>query len=139
MWNIHRESRNTWNTDDSLVWFRYKTFIYLFKFKVFRYEERETQFLSMLTFPSNPTMCNPHRKQLVWPRRAPKIDFLPLDSNLNLLTVFFQIPKSSALPGMTSFTSPVTFPIWGFYCDISDFHICPVRTREHLHSMCAPN
>ena len=28
---------------------------------------------------------------------------------------------------MTSFTSPVKFPIWGFYCDISDCHIIPAR------------
>ena len=36
-------------------WFRYETFYYPFEFKVFRNEERETQFLSILTFPSNPT------------------------------------------------------------------------------------
>ena len=30
------------------------------------------------------------------------------------VTVFFQIPKSSALPGMTSFTSPVPFSYLGF-------------------------
>ena len=35
----------------------------------------------------------------------------------------FQIPKSSALPGMMSFTSPVPFPLWSFYFDISDCHI----------------
>ena len=39
-----------------------------------------------------------------WSRRG---DYLPLDSNLNCF--FFQIPKSSALPGMTSFTSPNPF------------------------------
>ena len=34
-----------------------RNFFYLFEFKVLRHEERETQFLSMLTFPSNPTTC----------------------------------------------------------------------------------
>ena len=34
-----------------------KLFIYFFEFKVFRHKERETQFLSMLTFLSNPTTC----------------------------------------------------------------------------------
>ena len=42
----------------TLFWFRYETFIYLFEFKVFRHEERETQFLSMLNFPSDPTTCS---------------------------------------------------------------------------------
>ena len=52
----------------------------------------------------------------------------------------FSNPKilSSSLPGMTSFTSPVLFTIWGFYFNISDCHIHP-RVREHLHSMCALN
>ena len=83
--------RKTRNNYDFLFlfWFRYETFIYLFELKVFRHEERETQFLSMLTFPSDPR-C----KLLVWPRRAPKIDLLRPSPNLN--SVFFQIPKSSA-------------------------------------------
>ena len=46
-----------------------------------------------------------------------------------LTNCFFQIPKSSALSGMTSITSPVIFPIWGFYCDISDCHIRPARVN----------
>ena len=33
-----------------------ETFIYLFEFKAFRHEERETQFLTMLTFPSDPLL-----------------------------------------------------------------------------------
>ena len=57
------------------------------------------------------------------------------------LTVFFQIPKSSVLPGMTSFTSLVPFPIWGFYCDISDCHIRRLRVNTctqcvHLTNPC---
>ena len=88
--------------------------------KVFRYEEGETQFLSMLTFPSEPHhVRHPWRKLLVWPWWAPKIDFLRLSPNLNYC-FFFKSPKTSALPGITSFTSPVLFTIWGFYCDISD-------------------
>ena len=62
--NVHNalESKNTRNTYDSLLWLRYETFYYLFEFNVFRHEERETQFLSMLTFPSDLTTCGPRRK-----------------------------------------------------------------------------
>ena len=56
------------------------------------------------------------------------------------LTAFLQISKSSAtLPGMTSFTSPDPFPIWGFYCDICDCYILPVNTCiqcVHLTNPC---
>ena len=83
----------------------------------------------MLTFPSDPTTCGTFRRpQLVSPRRAPKIDFLRPSPKLNYC-FFFKSPKSSALPGMTSFTSPVIFPIWGFYCDIFDCHIHPARVN----------
>ena len=64
--------------------FRYETFYYLFEFKVFWHEERETQFLSMLTFLSEPHhVRNPLCKLLVCPRRAPKIDFLRPSPNFN--------------------------------------------------------
>ena len=49
---------------------------------------------------------------------------------------FFQIPKSSGLLGITSFTSLVPFPIWGFYCDISDCHIHPARVWTLALNVC---
>ena len=121
-----QETRNTY---DSLFWFRYETFYYLFEFKVFRHEERETQFLSKLTFPSDPTTYG----------SPPKTTGLASTSSDNRLasskpkshlTGFFSNPKihSPSLPGMTSFTSPVLFEIWGFYSDICDCYILPART-----------
>ena len=38
--------RKARNTSDSLFWFRYETLIYLFEFKLFRHEERETHTIS---------------------------------------------------------------------------------------------
>ena len=57
-----------------------------------------------------------------------KINSLRLSPNLNS-PLLFKITKnpSISLPGMMLFTSPVTFPIWGFYYDICDCHILPVR------------
>ena len=57
-----------------------------------------------------------------------KINLLRLSPNLNSL-LLFKITKnpSPSLPGMMSFTPPVIFPIWGFYCDICDCHILPAR------------
>ena len=65
--NIHmrigiRKARNTYN---SLFWFKYETFYYLFEFKVFWHEERETQFLQQ-------TRGTFHRPQLVLLRRDQK-------------------------------------------------------------------
>ena len=53
---------------------------------------------------------------------------------------FFSNPKilSPSLPGMTSYTSPVIFPIWVFIVTSVIVTSSP-RAREHLHSMCAPN
>ena len=53
------------------LWFRYETFYYLFEFKVFRHEERETQFLQQT------------RGAFRRPLRAPKIVYLLQASNLN--------------------------------------------------------
>ena len=132
--NVHknRNPKNTRNTYDTLFWFRYETFYYLFEFKVFRHEERETHnFFLCWLFHLIPTTCGAHRKLLVWRRRAPKIGLLLLASNLNCL-LFFQIPKSSALPGITSFTSPVQFSI--FFIVTYLIVTSALRAREHLHS-----
>ena len=37
---------------------------------------------------------------------------------------------------MSSFTSPVLFAIWGFYCDICDCHILPARTWTPALNVC---
>ena len=84
--------RKAQNAYDSLFWFGYETFIYLFEFKVFRRKERETQFLSMLTFPSDPTTCGTFcRPQLVLPRWDQNSTTF-LKTRIST-TVFFQISK----------------------------------------------
>ena len=120
--------RKTRNTYDSLFWFRYETFIYPFEFKVFLHEERETQFLPMRTFPSDPTTCGTP-PQTIGLASASSENQLPSSSVESQLTAFFSNSKilSPSLPGMTSFASPVTYPVWGFYCDICDCHIRPAR------------
>ena len=132
----------------TFFWFRYETFYYLSEFRFF--EENETKFLSMLTFPraapppqttglalassENRLPSSKPKSQLTrscghpvdpnWSARS-RNQLAPSKSETQLTVFFFKSPKSSALPGMTSFTSPVLFPIWGFYCDISDCHIRP--------------
>ena len=131
--NIHKHIgiRKHWK-HWRLSWFRYETFIYLFEFKASRQEERETMLtirtasaLDSLTQQTLGTFRRPQtaltsassENQLV----LYKSESQPFFSNSQIL--------STSLPEMTSFTSPVPFPIWDFYCDIC----------EHLHSMCAPN
>ena len=89
--------------------------------------ERHTQFLSKLTFPSDPTTCGTFRR----PQKSTIFCKTRISTNCFLCFFFkFQHPP---LLGMTSFTSPVSLSVWVFYCDISYCHIRP-RAREHLHS-----
>ena len=120
-------------------WFRYETFIYLFEFKVFWHEERETQFLSMLTFPFDPTTCGPLSQTtgLASVSSENRLSSSRLESQL---TAFFSNPQilSSSLPGTTSFTSPVLF-LSGVFIVTSPIVTSAPCAHEHLHSMCAPN
>ena len=93
----------------------------------------------MLTVSSDPTnACAPRNKQLDRPHPDSNPNSLRLSSNLNSL-LLFKITKnpSPSLPGMMSFTSPVSCSIWGFYCHICDCHILPARVWTPA-LMCAP-
>ena len=106
----------------------------------FRHEERETQFFyadchlcwlssSALNSLTQPTHARTVVHKLHWPRSGPKNQLASSKFKSQLL-LLFKITKnpSPSLPDMTSFTSPVLFPIWGFCCDICDCYIIPVRT-----------
>ena len=117
-------------------WFRYETFYYLFEFKVFRHEERETQFLSMLTFLSDPATCSTP-PQTTGLASASSENQLLSSSVESQLTVFFQIPKSSAHRFRAwRHSRPRSFPIWGFYCDICDCHILPACAWTPALNVC---
>ena len=85
---------------------------------------RPSSALNSLTQPTRTR--TPQSTKLPGLATGPKINSLRPSPNLNSL-LLFKITKnpSPSLPGMTSFTSPVLFPIWGFYCDICDCHILP--------------
>ena len=97
----------------------------LFTFSSWRFfdmrREKHNFFLCWL-FHLTPTTCSPRHKLLVWPRRALKIDFLTQSLNLNEL--FFSNSKILSTSGHDVIHIPIfLFPIWGFYCDISDCHV----------------
>ena len=128
-----------------LSWYRYKTFI-TFKFR-FSHEERETQFFyadcsSIVSFQltdSTIARAHPAVHKVTGLAQVWKINLLCLSSNLNslLLCKITKNPRPS-LPGMTSFTSPVKFPIWGFYCDchIACMHVNTCTQCVHLTNPC---
>ena len=102
----------------------------------FRHEEVETHFFyadcssivsSQLTDPTNARAHSAVHK-LDGSHPDSNFNSLRLSPNLNHL-LSFKITKnpSPSLPAMTSFISPVTFPIRGFYYDICDCHILPAR------------
>ena len=114
----------------------------------------------MLTFPSEPHhVWHPRRKLLVWPRRAPKIDFLRLSPNLksqltqptrgarsaqsrlasprseSQLTAFFQIPKVLSASGHDGIHVPGPISYLGFLL----WHLWlshPPRTRVSTYAQC---
>ena len=142
--NVHRmfigigiwKTRNAWR----LSWSRYETFIYLFEFKVFRHEERERDthnFFLCWLFHLTPTTCGtpPQTTSLASASFGNRL----ASSKPQISTKsFFSNPKilSPSIPGITSFTSPVIFPIWGFYCDICDCHILPARAWTLALNVC---
>ena len=69
---------------------------------------------------------------------APRNKQLDSPRSKSQLTAFFKIPKnpSPSLPGMTSSTSPVPFPIWGFYYDICDWHILHAQAWTPALNVC---
>ena len=118
---------------------------FLFTFLSLRFSdmrERDTQFLSMLTFPSDPTTNGPHRKLLVWPRRAPKIDLFRPSPNLNTLFFVCFYFKFQNPPLIASGHGVIHVPGHIFYLGFlltSLIVTSAPHAREHLHSMCAPN
>ena len=127
MWYVHKESRNIRN------WFRYETFITLLSLRFFDMRRERHNFFNKRAA---------HFVDPNWSGLENRLHSSRLESQLfrsefkSQQFFFFQIPKSSALPSMTSFTSPVPFTIWGFYCDISDCHICPACTRVNTCTQC---
>ena len=127
--------RKTWNIDDFLG---SGTKLLLPSLSLsFWHEERETHtiFLCWLfahrqlsTHWPNQRTCAPRSPQtgLASPRLESQ---LASSKSKSQLLLFFKITKnpSPSLSGMTSFTSPVLFSIWGFYCNICDCHILPER------------
>ena len=98
-----------------LSWFRYETFITLFKFRFSTQGERDTIF-TMLTVLSDPSNARVHPAANNWtglaqtliPNRSVKVQIS--------IHCFFKITKnpSPSLLSMTSFTSPVVILYLGF-------------------------
>ena len=125
MWNIQRESRETLTTFCSSG----TKLLLPSGLLGFRDEEIEIQILLCWLFHlTRQRAAHPAAKnwtdltQIRIPTR-----FVPSQISTNCF--FFEIHKnpSPSLPDMTSFTSPVVFPIRGFYYDICDCHILPSR------------
>ena len=139
---MHRNPAKHWR----LSWFRYETFITFitFWFSTRRERERHTQFLlcwlfvqrQLSTYWPNKRVCIPQQTTGL---ASPRFESQHASSSLkSQLTAFFKIPKNPrlSLPGMTSFTSPVSFPIRGFYYDICDCHILPARAWTPALNVC---
>ena len=111
-----------------LSWFRYETFITFLTLGLSTRGERDTIFTMLTVRPAsthwpNQRACTPQQTT----------GLVQISTNC-----FFKIPENSSpsLPGMTSFTSPVLFPIRSFYYDICDCHILPARAWTPALNVC---
>ena len=91
---------NIYESENTRNWFRYETFYYLFEFK----EERETQFLSMLTFPSGEHFVDPN-----WSRLGKTKNRLPSPRLESQLTGFFPNSKILSVIHVTGLISYLGF------------------------------
>ena len=114
----------------------------IFKLKVFRHEERETQYFyadfSIVSSQLNQRAA-PGAPKFVWPRPALNLDSLVQRQELNSL-LFLKSQKSSAhASGAWRHLHPLaSIPIWDFYFDISEWHILSTRAWTPA-LMFAPN
>ena len=96
--------------------------------------ERHTNFFLCWLFHLTPPRAA-HFIDPNWSHRGETKNRLPSSRLESQLTIFFQIPKSSALPGMTSFTSPVFI----FYLGFLLWHLWlshPPRVRVKTCTQC---
>ena len=78
--------------------FRYKTFIYLFEYKVFRHEERQTHLLTRLTFPSDPTTCGTPPQTTGLASASSENQLASSESKSQLTDFFFKFPNPQPIP-----------------------------------------
>ena len=115
-----------------------RNFITFLTFRFSTRRERDTQFLLcwLLHLTQQRAVHHVDPTGLASPRLENQ---LASSRSKSQLTAFFQkSPKilSPSLLGMTSFTSPVSFPIRGFYYDICDCHILPARAWTPALNVC---
>ena len=136
-WNRHRESETL---DDSLLF----TFLSLRFFDTRR--ERHTIYYyayfsiwphHMQSPPQTTGLASASSENRLASSK-PKSQLTRSEFKSQLFFFFFSNSEilSPSLPGMTSFTSPISFSIWGFYCDICDCHIHPARALTPALNVC---
>ena len=129
-WNIHRIFIHIYRnqkTRNSRYWFRYETFYYLWVKGFSTWGERDTQSFFADCFyivSSQPKQrAAPEAHKFVLPRPALNVKLSRSEAGTQLSAFLKSQNPQPTLPGMTSFTSLVPFPIWEFYFDICEWRI----------------
>ena len=133
----HRNPKNTKHWRLSFFGSGTKLFITFLSLRFFDMRrETHTFFICWLFHLTSPRSA-PRRKLLVWPRLAPKINFLPLASNLNSQS-FLKSPNPQPIASrhdVIHIHSPI-YHLGFFYCDICDCHILPARMWTPALNVC---
>ena len=101
--------------------------------------ERDTQFLTMLTFPSDPTTCGTP-PQTTCLASASSENRLASSKSKSQLTVIFKFQNPQPIASVHDVIHVPGFHILsGVFIVTSVIVTSAPHAREHLHSMCAPN
>ena len=106
--------------------------------RFFNMRERETQFLTLLTFPSDPTTCGSPKQTTGLASASSGKSTCFVQAQISNNCFFFQIPKSSAHRFRAWYHSHPQFHFLFvfFYCDICDCHILPARAWTPALNVC---
>ena len=135
----HRNPKNTKHLRLSFFASGTKLLFPFFSLRFFDMWRERHSFLLCWLFHLTPPRAAPHRKLLLWPRRAPE-NQLPSSSVESQLTVCLFFSNSEILsPSLRAWrhSRPWYHFLFGFfYCDICGCHILPSRVCTSALNVC---
>ena len=135
----YRNLKTLETLDDSLSPGTKLLFTFL-SLRFFNMRERETQFLTLLTFPSDPTTCGSPKQTTGLASASSGKSTCFVQAQISNNCFFFKSPNPQPIAsGHDIIHIPSFISYLFFFIVTSVIATSSPHAREHLHSMCAPN